>query len=489
LAPISDRRPSYASFRFTHLPHAFQTARRLARGASRLVFLIALVAAFAAGQAKLELAPGAKVITISPPGATGDEEVMSVNRFNPNQVVMAYGGTVGGMAAYSSDAGRAWNLVSPTHGKSAMGGNKSITFDDRGNVYLSYQLIEKLGSPGYWGHNARGNGIWVRHSPDGGKTWDEDAVPVLVWPNGQPAPQQEDMARIWADNEPNSPYRGNLYLAWIDWQIDKSIVLFTRSTDHGKTWDKPWRISTHAGYPRDDTGAILGILGTVGPDGTQYVVWNDMLDTVLAISRDGGKTFEPSHPIFQTGPQYFGGAASFPGIQRVMGLPEIAMDERNGNLYVTWSDCRNGDADVFISRSTDHGQTWSPAMRVNDDPIHDGADQFYQWLAVDPTNGDVYVQFYDRRADPDNLKIWVTLARSTDGGQTFKNYAWTTEPFVGHNTFLGDYPWLVAYGGRVYGTWAEAISDSKAVVECGGCGTVGTPAIIKIGVADFSNRR
>jgi hypothetical protein len=295
------------------------------------------------------------------------------------------------------------------------------------------------------------------------------------------------MSRIWADDEPKSPYRGNLYLAWIDWQIDKSIVLFTRSTDHGKTWATPWRISTHAGYPRDDTGGILGILGTVGPDGTQYVVWNDMLSTVMAVSHDGGKTFEPSHEIFQTGPPYFGGAASFPGIQRVMGLPVIALDERKGTLYVAWTDFRNGDVDVFLSRSTDHGKTWSPPLRVNDDPIHNGADQFYQWLAVDPTDGSVYVQFYDRRADPENRKTWVTLARSIDGGQSFTNYAWTTDPFVGRNTFLGDYPWLTAYGGRVYGSWAEAIPDTNAVrVECGACGTVGTPAIIKIGIADFT---
>ena len=483
MAPMSNGK-FLSVTRYSHsILHAID-ATWLLRG---LVLLTLLLTATAVGaQTKLEPPPGAKVLTISPPGQTGDEEVIAVDRYHPNQVVMVYGGTVGGKAAYSTDSGGTWNLVNPTGDKSQMGGNKSLTFDDRGNVFLSYQLIEKLGSPGYWGHNAHGNGIWVRHSPDGGKTWDRDATPVLVWPNGEHAPQQEDMARIWADNEPQSPYRGNLYLAWIDWQIDKSIVLFTRSTDHGKTWAKPWRISTHAGYPRDDTGAILGILGTVGPDGTQYVVWNDMLDTVLAVSHDGGATFEPSRSIFQTGPPYFGGAAAFPGIQRVMGLPEIAIDERTGALYVTWSDFRNGDVDVFLSRSADHGQTWSPALRVNDDPLHNGADQFYQWLAVDPTNGDVYVQFYDRRDDPDNLKTWVTLARSTDGGNTFTNYAWTTKPFVGHNTFLGDYSWLTAYAGRVYGSWAEAISDSKAVVKCGGCGTEGTPAIIKIGIADFN---
>lgn len=454
----------------------------------RFAFLLQVLlstATTAGAQMKLPAAPGAQVITISPPGQTGDEEVIAVNRYQPNQVVMAYGGTGGGKAAYSTDAGRTWALVNPA-GKDQMGGNKSITFDDRGEVFLSYQLIEKLGTPGYWGHNAHGNGIWVRHSPDGGKTWDPEGTPVLVWPKGQHAPQQEDMARIWADSEPNSPYRGNLYLAWIDWQIDKSVVLFSRSTDHGKTWAKPWRISTHAGYPRDDTGGILGILGTVGPDGTQYVVWNDMLDTVLAISRDGGKTFEASRSIFKTGPPYFGGAASFPGVQRVMGLPVIGIDERSGTLYVAWTDFRNGDVDVFVSRSTNKGRDWSAPLRVNDDPLHNAADQFYQWLAVDPTNGDVYIQFYDRRADPDNLKTWVTLARSTDQGKTFVNYAWTTQPFVGHNTFLGDYPWLVAYGGRVYGAWAEAVSNATATVPCGACGTVGTPAIIRIGIADFN---
>ncbi len=57
----------------------------------------------------------------------------------------------------------------------------------------------------------------------------------------------EDMPRIWADTQPTSPHRGNLYNAWIEWQIEQSIVLFSRSTDAGRTWSKPMRISTRAG--------------------------------------------------------------------------------------------------------------------------------------------------------------------------------------------------------------------------------------------------
>jgi hypothetical protein len=62
-------------------------------------------------------------------------------------------------------------------------------------------------------------------------------------------------------------------------------------------------------------------------------------------------------------------------------------------------------------------------VRVNSNPAHDGTDQFFQWLAVDPATGTANVIFYDRRLDPDNRKTTVTLARSVDGGRTFTNYA------------------------------------------------------------------
>ena len=120
---------------------------------------------------------------------------------------------------------------------------------------------------------------------------------MIAWTGNEPDVKLEDMPRIWADTQAKSPYRGNLYIAWIEWQIDKSIVLFSRSTDAGKTWTAPYRISTKAGLPRDDNGAVVGIIGTVAPDGTQYVVWNEGLNVTMAVSRDGGKSFESSRPM------------------------------------------------------------------------------------------------------------------------------------------------------------------------------------------------
>jgi hypothetical protein len=162
------------------------------------------------------------------------------------------------------------------------------------------------------------------------------------------------------------------------------------------------------------------------------------------------------------------------------------VDPRSKRLYVTWSDYRNGDLDIFVASSTDAGRTWSPATRVNDDAVHNGADQFFQWLAVDPTDGSVNALFYDRRSDLKNLKQVVVLARSIDGGRSFKNYAWTDEPFEAGGVFFGDYTGIAAFGGRVYGVWMEkpnivANSDPKPGDEHSGSrGTV-----VKVGVADF----
>jgi hypothetical protein len=448
------------------------------RGAAAVALAAAAGLGIAAEQAARPKPPRSHVVTVTPAGFTGSEPAIAVDPNDPAHVVAAAGG---GWAAYSTDGGQTFTAVRPAGEDGRSGGDVSLAFNDRGQVFLSFLSIEKNGLPSYWGHGPGANGIWVRRSPDGGRTWDADPVGVKVWHGNEPDVKLEDMPRIWADARPRSPHRGNLYMAWIEWQLTQSIVLFSRSTDGGRTWSTPIRISTRAGWPRDDNGAVVGIIGTVAPDGTQYVVWNQGLNVTLAVSLDGGRTFEPSRPIFEVGPPYFGGAGGIPGVSRAMGFPQVGVDGRTGALYVTWSDFRNGDVDVFLSRSGDRGRTWTPPRRVNDDPVHDGEDQFLQWMAVDPTDGSVNVQFYDRREDPGNRLTRVTLARSTDGGRTFANYDWSDRPFGGDDAFLGDYEWLAAYGGRVYGIWAEAAPSDYPLRTP----SRRTATIVRVGTADF----
>ena len=228
-------------------------------------------------------------------------------------------------------------------------------------------------------------------------------------------------------------------------------MVLSRSTDDGKTWSQPVEIDAHPGLPRDDNGAAEGFDGVVGPDGTLYATWSQDDEIMLTTSRDGGKTFSHARPVIHTAPIMF----AIQTLERANGFPQIAIDPKSKRLYVTWSDYRNGDLDVFLAASDDGGKHWAAPVRVNNDPIHNGAEQFFPVAGRRPDRRLGQCIFYDRRGDPQNRKQIVVLARSTDGGHNFNNYAWTDEPFEASGVFFGDYSGLAAYGGRVYGIWTE----------------------------------
>ena len=403
----------------------------------------------AASPANLPPAPGAALTLVTPKPGYFTEPSIAVNPNNPQQVVAAYQDNA--HIAYSTDAGKTWTTENVESKEYRVSGDVSVTFDNKGHALLCYIAFDKLGTSSYWGHNATRNGIFIKRSLDGGKAWEEKEITVSAQPT-KPGIPFEDKPYIIADNS-HGPDAGNLYIGWTRWTLTNSELLFVRSTDDGLTWSQPIEIDNGPGLPRDDNGALEGFDATVGPDGTIYAVWGDGKNLVLTNSHDGGKTFSRTRNIVPTAPIMFNVQA----VARSNGFPQIAIDPRGGReggqLYATWSDYRNGDVDVFCSASKNHGKTWSPAVRVNSDALHDGADQFFQWMAVDPVDGSVNVVFYDRRGDTENRKSTITLARSSDNGKTFANYAWNADAFDAKGVFMGDYTGLAALNGKVYGVW------------------------------------
>lgn len=450
----------------------------------RLVLMLTLgTAPLAAQQVRvLPSAPGASIATITEPGYFS-EPGLAINPRNPSQAVAVY--QTNASAVYSTDAGATWIRAEGTAPPQfRVSGDVSVTYDAHGAAILCFIAFDKLGTTNYWAHNATRNGIFVRRSPDGGKTWEPKLIAVDSVPTARGIPF-EDKPYIVADVGSRSRYSGNLYIGWTEFTLDSSVILFSRSTDGGSTWSRPARISTQAGLPRDDNGSVEGFSGAVGPDGTLYVVWGGGNEIMLTTSRDGGKTFAPSRPVIPTAPSYF----TVAGVDRSNGFPQIAADPRTGRLFVSWSDYRNGDVDVFVASSSDGAKSWSKAVRVNDDAVHDGTDQYFQWLATDPADGSANVIFYDRRADSANTSARITIARSLDGGRTFTNYALSTTPFDAKGDFIGDYTAIAASNGRVYGAWTEKATTAEiAAVERRTGKKPTRTTIVRLGIADFRRK-
>ena len=402
----------------------------------------------AAQQSGLSPAPDARTVRINAEPGFFNEPSIAIDPNDPQQLVAAF--QVNASVAYSRDGGKTWTIADGTAPADfRRSGDVSITYDNKERAYLCYIAFDKLGTANYWAHGATRNGIFVRRSSDGGKNWDANPV-IVISHNTEPGIPFEDKPYIVADIT-HSPHAGNLYVGWTEFTLEKSIILFSRSSDGGTTWSKPIEISTHEGLPRDETGSVEGFTGAVDSDGTLYVAWADGSEIAFASSRDGGRTFSRSRSILHTAPSYF----DVFNVARGNGFPQIGIDPRSHRLFVIWADYQNGDIDVFCSTSTDRGKHWSPAVRVNSDSLHNGADQFMQWLAVDPADGSANVIFYDRRGDPENRKVTITLARSADGGKSFANFAWNSNAFDPGEQFIGDYNGIAALGGRVYGVWAR----------------------------------
>lgn len=427
----------------------------------------------------LPKAPAAEVFSLTPAPGYFTEPGIALDPNHPQQVVAVFQDNV--HASFSRDAGHTWQAaddVAPPNYK--VSGDVSTAYDNQGHAFVCYMAFDKLGTFNYWAHGASRSGLFVRRSLDGGKTWEKNHVPVIEHPSEAAIPF-EDKPYIVSDTT-KGRYAGNLYVGWTRWTMTDSEIMLARSTDDGQTWSTPIEIDRHPGLPRDDNGAAEGFAGVVAPDGTLYAVWSQDNDIFLTFSRDGGKSFSRARAILHTAPIMF----AIDTLDRANGFPQISIDPRSKRLYVTWTDYRNGDLDVFCSSSSDGGKKWNAPVRVNNDSLRNGADQFFQWLAVDPTDGSVNLLFYDRREDPQNRKQIVVLARSTDEGNTFQNYAWSTEPFEAGGVFFGDYSGIAAYGGRVYGVWTEkpaAPPEKEAKSDATPPKPRGT--VVKVGTADF----
>lgn len=396
-----------------------------------------------------------------------NESSIAVNPRNPRQLIASavdYRNNSSTWVYVSSDGGRTWrniNLGKPFPDW-VSSNDPSVAFDGEGRGYLCY---------GGFNLSTGENGVFVAITADGGTTW-QAHIPVILH-RGTMTPDSafEDKYYVTVDNCPSSPYYRRVYIPWkrVIPRDSSTHIVLSFSSDGGLTWSSPVPVSERLPYSSEDTtyGQSFPLAAT-GPDGTVYVVWNHGPQKAIGLARstDGGRSFDSPRLIVRYRP--LGSAKGIPegvrhtvkGGVRAETYPVLVCDTtagpRRGWLYLCWA--ADSVPNVYFSRSTDGGQTWSQPVIVHSDTA---GDQFWPWMALDPTTGDLAIMYLDSRDDPQNLLVTVSVSYSSDGGTTWTDrrvgdtlWDLRRNPFRA-NAFAGDYSGCAFYDGRVYPSWVD----------------------------------
>ncbi|GAB4328519.1 MAG: hypothetical protein Kow00127_21120 [Bacteroidales bacterium] len=379
-----------------------------------------------------------------------EEPSIYVNPYNTDELVA--GANLNNVYV-STDGGYTWSANVLTSTVNGVWGDPVTIVDTSGDFYYFH-----LANPP--------SGNWIdrivcQKSTDKGLTWNDGTYMGL---NGNKAQDKQ-----WAvvDRTNNT-----IYVTWTQFDQygssnpnDKSIILFSKSTDGGETWATPVKLNEVDGDCIDSDNTVEGAVPAVGPQGEVYVAWAGPEGIVFDRSLDGGETWLDEDIFVSDFPG--GWDYNIPGIMRCNGLPITVCDlsggPNHGTIYINWTDQRNGtnDTDVWLVKSTDGGDTWSEPIRVNDDPP--GKQQFFTWMAVDQTNGNLWFVWYDRRNYDDN-NTDVYMAVSTDGGESFINFMVSESPFLPNSgIFFGDYNCVSAHDNVVRPIWTRLVGNTLSV--------------------------
>jgi len=414
---------------------------------------------------------------------------------------------------FSRDGGETWtsSLVpgypqdtsaegqaSPLYGDHTDAGDPIAAFDSSGNLFVGGISFNRAG--------ATLGDVYVASygAADQPNGYPVDYLRTRIVGRGTPSRNFQgifqdkpmlEVDRTGGDND------GNVYVCWSRFTgFGQNKIFFSRSTDSGLTFSRPFQLTTHG-----SVGSVQGCDIAIESDGDVYVTFRTFDDpgartaNALAFTRstDGGASFSRARAIrmidtynpFDGARNCGDGAFHCPSdfvFHRVPLEPRSSADQTGAlaGVYLVYNAVRPdsleastssyssasgglvGQSQIYMIGTTDDGQTWSDPVEVGPNPV---GHQFFP--DIDALAGRLAVVWQDSRSDPaysvqrpmgntrdaegraisSGEDIVNTFVAISDDGETFaaelqvssQGHQSQYEMFGSRDTpFHGDYNWI-----------------------------------------------
>ncbi len=269
-------------------------------------------------------------------GQAENETSIAADRYNPQHIMASYNdyrrGDGGCYGSYTLDGGNHWfdttipfsftRAGTTFSGGSRQywqaGGDTSVAWDTKGNVYLSCQVFNR-GKPPTTNPDLSSALLLFRSTQNDGASWNFPAryVEKSADLNGTGISPFEDKQLMTVDNHKGSPFQDRVYVSWTEFTASGTAFIYeSYSADYGETFSARVLVSTpnaslctvnYGIGGANDCNANQFSQPFTGPDGALYVVWvnfnnpeaagntpDNRNQILLAKSTDGGATFGPS---------------------------------------------------------------------------------------------------------------------------------------------------------------------------------------------------